>query len=72
LAEKEDHVQRKKLREAERKEAWSATKTAVGAYAKNPCRATEVKVAAALGKVKRLATASKRAPVRPEAEKQPD
>ena len=43
-----------KLKDAERKKAWDATKEAVGAYARNPCRATEVKVEAALGKVKRL------------------
>jgi hypothetical protein len=65
-------VQRKDLKEAERKEAWDTTKTAVGAYAKNPCRATEVEVTAALRKIRRLAAASKKAPVRPGVQKRAD
>jgi len=65
-------VQRKDLKEAERKEAWNATKTAVGAYAKNPCRATEVEVTAALREIRRLESASKKAPVRPRVQKRTD
>lgn len=65
-------MERKDLRDAERKDAWNATKTAVGAYAKNPCRATEVEVTAALRKIRRLETASKRAPARSRAQEQPD
>lgn len=44
----------KKLQDAERKKAWETTKQAVGAYARNPCAATEIKVAAALDEVKRV------------------
>ncbi len=69
-AGKEDHVGRKDRKELERKEAWIATKTAVGAYAKNPCRATEVKVTAALRKIRRLETASKMTPARPREQEQ--
>ena len=65
-------MQRKDLKEAERKEAWDATKTAVGAYAKNPCRATEVEVTVALRKIRRLETASKKAPARPRVQEQAD
>ncbi len=65
-------MERKDLREAERKEAWDATKTAVGAYAKNPCRATEVEVTAALRKIRRLEGASKRALARPRLRKRTD
>jgi hypothetical protein len=65
-------VQPKELRESERKEAWDATKTAVGAYAKNPCRATEVEVTVALRKIRRLEGASKRAPARPRVQKRTD
>ena len=54
---------RDKLKDAKRKEAWAATKTAVHAYAKNPCRATEIDVEAALDKVKTLTEA-----MEPEAE----
>jgi hypothetical protein len=54
----EDHVERDKLKAAERKKAWAATKAAVGAYAKNPCKATEIEVAAALDKVKILTEAT--------------
>jgi hypothetical protein len=57
MSEKEVRVERNKLKAAERKDAWAATKTAVGAYAKNPCRATEIEVAAALDKVKTLSEA---------------
>ena len=39
--------------EASRKKAWQATKKAVADYARNPCRATEIKVEAALDEVKR-------------------
>ena len=49
---------RDKLKAAKRKEAWAATKTAVHAYAKNPCRATEIDVEAALDKVKTLSEAT--------------
>ena len=49
---------RDKLTDAKRKEAWAATKTAVHAYAKNPCRATEIDVEAALDKVKTLSEAT--------------
>ena len=48
---------RDKLKDAKRKEAWAATKTAVHAYAKNPCRATEIDVEAAFDKVKNLTEA---------------
>ena len=48
---------RDKLKDAKRKEAWAATKTAVHAYAKNPCRATEIDVEEALDKVKTLSEA---------------
>jgi hypothetical protein len=68
----EDYVQRKDLKEAERKEAWDATKSAVGAYAKNPCRATEVKVTAALRKIRRLESCAPQAPAQPGERKQPD
>ena len=44
----------RKLQEAERKKAWDTTKKAVGAYAKNPCAATEVQVATALKEVNRV------------------
>jgi len=50
-------VARDKLKDAKRKEAWAATKTAVHAYAKNPCRATEIDVEAAFDKVKTLTEA---------------
>ena len=49
---------RDKLKDAKRKEAWAATKTAVHAYAKNPCRATEIDVEAAIEKVKTLTEAT--------------
>jgi hypothetical protein len=65
MAEMEDHVERKDPREAERKKAWDATKVAVGAYAKNPCRATEVEVTAALREIRRLEGAVKKAPAQP-------
>ncbi len=48
---------RDKLKDAKKKEAWAATKSAVHAYAKNPCRATEIDVEAALDKVKTLTEA---------------
>lgn len=51
---KEITMKPKQLRNPERKKAWESTKQAVGAYARNPCAATEIKVAAALGEVKRL------------------
>ena len=50
-------MSRDKLKDAKRKEAWAATKTAVHAYAKNPCRATEIDVEDALEKVKSLSDA---------------
>jgi hypothetical protein len=50
-------VERNKLKAAKKKEAWAATKSAVGAYAKNPCRATEIEVEAALDMVKTLSEA---------------
>ena len=55
-----------KLADAKRKEAWKATKEAVGAYARNPCRATEIEVGAALDDVKHLCTpcAPKRKPAK--------
>ncbi len=65
-------MESKDLKEAERKEAWDATKTAVGAYAKNPCKATEVEVTAALRNIRRLEGASKRAPARPRIPKRTD
>ena len=46
--------------EAQRKKAWKSTKAAVSDYARNPCRATEIKVKAALDEVKRVC-----APCRP-------
>lgn len=46
---------------AQRKQVWKATKAAVGAYARNPCRATEIRVEAALEEVKRTC-----APCRPQ------
>ncbi len=52
----------KQLQTAERKKAWDTTKQAVGAYAKNPCAATEIHVVAALKEVNRLCTP--RAPAR--------
>ena len=51
-------MERNKLKAAKKKEAWAATRSAVSAYAKNPCRATEIEVEAALGKVKTLAEAT--------------
>ena len=44
----------KALQDAERKQAWETTKQAVGAYAKNPCAATEVQMAEALKEINRL------------------
>ena len=43
----------KQNHDAKRKKAWKVTKDAVHAYARNPCRATEIKVKAALDEVKR-------------------
>jgi len=57
-------VERDNLKAAKKKDAWAATKTAVGAYAKNPCRATEIEVAAALHKVRTLSKATARKGVR--------
>jgi len=51
-------VERNKLKAAKKKEAWAAAKSAVGAYAKNPCRATEIEVEAALDTVKTLSEAT--------------
>ena len=51
-------MERDNLKAAKKKKAWAATKTAVGAYAKNPCRATEIEVATALHKVRTLSKAT--------------
>ncbi len=47
-------MQGSKRPERERENAWADTKTAVRAYTKNPCAATEQAVSTALGKVRDL------------------
>ena len=54
------------MKAAKRKEAWAATKTAVHAYAKNPCRATEIDVEAAFDKVKTLSEATESEATQPQ------
>ena len=56
-----------KRREQEHESAWIDTKAAVGAYAKNPCAATEKAVSAALGKVRELSACVPEAQKRPKA-----
>lgn len=43
----------KKIQEAKRKEVWASTKSAVRAYAHNPCEATMRGVETAIEEVKR-------------------
>ncbi len=58
-----------KRREREHESAWVDTKAAVGAYARNPCAATEKAVSAALGKVRDLSACVPEAQKRPRAKR---
>lgn len=62
---REVEMKPKELQAAQRKQAWDTTKQAVGAYARNPCAATEIHVAAALKEVKRLCRPGARAAGKP-------